>query len=423
MHTSQPSAADYVEPAPRRRRSRLGLDHVSKAWFNLVHRSNLVYNTCWEDPRLDHVALELTPDDTVLVITSAGCNALDYAIKGCQHVYAVDVNPKQNALLELKQAAVRALEYDDFFSMFGRGRLENYAEVYKTKLRPQLSPSARSFWDSRKRFFSGKGRRPSFFFYGTSGMFAWLINIYIDRVKKIRPAVNELLAATSVEQQREIYEKHHLKKTLWTSFLKWAMKRDTTLAMLGVPRSQRRQLDQQYPGGILQFVIDSIDIVCTQLPLSDNYFYRVYLTGEYTPECCPTYVTPEGFAKLKAGAVDKVTTHTNTILDFLNGTKSSISRYILLDHMDWLAEVKPKILAAEWQAIVDRAAPQTRILWRSAGTSVRFVDPISVQRDGETTTLGQLLTYNTELAKELHVKDRVHTYGSFYIADLAPRKN
>ena len=32
--------------------------------------------------------------------------------------------------------------------------------------------------------------------------------------------------------------------------------------------------------------------------------------------------------------------------------------------------------------------------------------------------MGELLKYYPEWAAELHEKDRVHTYGSFYIADL-----
>jgi S-adenosylmethionine-diacylglycerol 3-amino-3-carboxypropyl transferase len=32
--------------------------------------------------------------------------------------------------------------------------------------------------------------------------------------------------------------------------------------------------------------------------------------------------------------------------------------------------------------------------------------------------VGDLLNYHRPLAAELHAKDRVHTYGSFYIADL-----
>ena len=82
-------------------------DWLDVRMFNMVHRHNLVYNTCWEDPRLDRAALELGPDDTVMVITSAGCNALDYALESPRHVYAVDMNPRQNALLQLKISAIR----------------------------------------------------------------------------------------------------------------------------------------------------------------------------------------------------------------------------------------------------------------------------------------------------------------------------
>ena len=50
--------------------------------FKAVHRRNLIYNTCWEDPALDREALGLGPADRVMVITSAGCNALDYLLAG-----------------------------------------------------------------------------------------------------------------------------------------------------------------------------------------------------------------------------------------------------------------------------------------------------------------------------------------------------
>ena len=85
-------------------------DWFNVRMFNLVHRNNLVYNTCWEDPRLDRVAMDLGAEDTVLVITSAGCNALDYALTGPKSVHAVDMNPRQNALLELKKAGIQHLD-------------------------------------------------------------------------------------------------------------------------------------------------------------------------------------------------------------------------------------------------------------------------------------------------------------------------
>ncbi|MCB1800041.1 MAG: DUF3419 family protein, partial [Gammaproteobacteria bacterium] len=111
---------------------------ISGRVFKFVHGNNLVYNTCWEDPRLDRQALELTSSDRVLVITSAGCNALDYALTGPAHVYAVDMNPRQNALLELKMTGIRNLQYDDFFELFGHGYHPRAAAIYQSALRSAL---------------------------------------------------------------------------------------------------------------------------------------------------------------------------------------------------------------------------------------------------------------------------------------------
>lgn len=395
------------------------VEKLSKTWFNLVHGRNIVYNQCWEDPRLDRVALELSPQDRVVVITSAGCNAIDYALAGAGHVHAVDMNPRQNALLELKLAAARRLDYEDFFSLFGAGRCPGFQKLYTQTLRSHLPPEHRPFWDKHGELFINSGRRKSFYFRGTSGTFAWLVNYYIDKIAKLRDSVNALLAADSVEQQRDIFEQYKMSDALWRPFLKWAMKRDMTLALLGVPRSQRRQIDDGYPGGILQFVVDRVETVFTKLSLKDNYFWRVYLTGHYTPECCPEYLKPENFQTLKDDVADHVTTHTASVLAFLKTQNEPITRFVLLDHMDWLTRDKTKrILAEEWQTIVDTAAPTARVLWRSAGLSGEFINPIKVSVRGQQRTLGELLHYHRDLAGELHAKDRVHTYGSFCIADV-----
>ena len=158
--------------------------------FKMVHGHNLVYNTCWEDPRLDHQALNLTPEDTVLVITSAGCNALDYALKGPKQVVAVDMNPRQNALLELKLAGIRHLEFEDFFAMFGNGRLGGARKIYEDKLRPALGEWTQTYWDRWIEFFEPQNRRP-FYFRGTCGTFAMLLNAYFNRVARLRPKINE----------------------------------------------------------------------------------------------------------------------------------------------------------------------------------------------------------------------------------------
>ncbi len=136
---------------------------LSRACFNWIHQHHLVYNTCWEDPRLDHEALQLGSEDEILMITSAGCNALDYALAGPKQVIAVDVNPRQNALLELKLAGIRTLEYEEFFDLFGRGQSDAWGSLYARRLRPQLSAAAKSIWDRGGKLFQGHGLRRSFY--------------------------------------------------------------------------------------------------------------------------------------------------------------------------------------------------------------------------------------------------------------------
>lgn len=391
---------------------------IGNRCFTAVHQRNLVYNTCWEDPRLDRQALDLGPDDTVLVITSAGCNALDYALESPQAVHAVDMNPIQNALLELKIAAVRTLEYDDFFSVFGEGYHPNWKNIYHKRIRPALRRFDRAIWDRREDFFDGSARRKSFYFRGTSGFFAWMINGYLNRPQGLRESVQEILSAETPEAQAEIYDSRSVSKQLFSKPMRWALRRDTTMAMLGVPRSQRMQIDRAYPGGIGRFIQDRIETVFRKIPLKDNYFWRVYLTGCYTTSCCPEYLTRQGFDRLRSGLVDRVTTHTATVESFLQSHATPISRFVLLDHMDWLYEKYPGLLASEWQSIFNRSADQTRILWRSAALDVDFVDPLTVSANGENVRVGELLRYQKELAAKLHLTDRVHTYGSFYIADL-----
>lgn len=389
---------------------------LSDRCFQFVHRNHLVYNTCWEDPRLDREALALQPTDVVLVLTSAGCNALDYVLAGAGHVHAVDMNPRQNALLELKLAGLRGLEQPEFFAMFGKGVLPAAERTYRTRLRPHLSPWVRQYWDRHLSFFTPGGWRRSFYFRGTAGTFARLANLYIDQVAKVRGDIAALLRAGSLAEQQHIYQEK-VRPVFWRRFLRWAMRRDTTLSLLGVPRPQRLQVERHYPGGIARFVEDSLDAVCTRLPLADNYFWRVYLEGEYTPDCCPEYLKPANFARLQS-LVDRVTTHTDTVLGFLTRHPGRISRYVLLDHMDWLSTHNQEVLRQEWQAILDRATPAARLLWRSGGLKVDFIDPLQVTVRGRTRRVGDLLHYHHDLASRLHAQDRVHTYGSFYVAEM-----
>jgi S-adenosylmethionine-diacylglycerol 3-amino-3-carboxypropyl transferase len=248
-------------------------------------------------------------------------------------------------------------------------------------------------------------------------MFARVVKSYVDRRPKVREGLDELFDADTVAAQRRIYDR--LRPVFWNRLIRWLVRRDSTLSLLGVPRAQRLQVEKRYQGGIARFIEDSVETVFAKMPLRDNYFWRLYVYGEYTPTCCPEYLKEENFQALGRGLADRVQTYTGSIVQFLTSCRAHVSKFVLLDHMDWLSTAKRMpILQKEWQGIIDRAAPNARILWRSGGLAVDFVDPLKVELDGATRRVGELLTYHRSLAAELHAKDRVHTYGSFYIADL-----
>jgi DNA-binding NarL/FixJ family response regulator len=56
--------------------------------FHHVHGGQLIYNACWEDPRIDRELMRLNAKSRVVMITSAGCNALDYLLDGPAEIAA-----------------------------------------------------------------------------------------------------------------------------------------------------------------------------------------------------------------------------------------------------------------------------------------------------------------------------------------------
>jgi S-adenosylmethionine-diacylglycerol 3-amino-3-carboxypropyl transferase len=385
--------------------------------FRAVHGRNLVYNTCWEDPALDRVALDFQPSDRVLVITSAGCNALDYLLAGAGEVQAVDVNPIQNALLELKCAAIRALDYPAFFSLFGRGHSPQAREMYFDAVRRYLPAAARAYWDRRIRFFQGRGWRKSFYYRGTAGSLARILVMHAHLMHGLRRPIEQLLEAQTLDEQRQVYESK-IRARLWTPWLHWFLSRSSTLSLFGVPWTQRDQILSQYAGNVGQYIRNAVEELFTQVPIATNYFWRVYLQGCYTPKCCPEYLKADNFARLKGGLLDRLRIATGSLTEFLRGDERGFSKFTLLDHMDWMSGTNPEGLADEWTQILARARSGSRVIFRSAARQVTYLDHLRIRRGRREAELHHLLRYHPELAATLHTRDRVHTYGNFYIADL-----
>jgi S-adenosylmethionine-diacylglycerol 3-amino-3-carboxypropyl transferase len=390
---------------PRATPARRFLKATHDLVFHHVHGGQLIYNACWEDPRIDRELMALDANSRVVMITSAGCNALDYLLDGPAEIHAIDVNPRQNAVLELKLALIRRGDFGELFEFFGIGSHERFKPVYRS-LRSGLSPSARKFWDAKISFFDPGSLKKSFYYHGAAGTAAWMLGGALFRAKpNIKNHALCLLDADTLGQQARVYAL--LEPKIWGKLSHWLIRQRMVMTLLGVPAPQIKLIEDHYPGGLTCYVKDKLRHVMSELPARENYFWRVYMTGSYTLSCCPNYLREEHLATL-AERAERIRTHTCTVSDFLRKNPGVYSHFVLLDHQDWLAWHEPAALAEEWALILANSRPGTRILMRSAGLDLSFVPPAVRTR----------LRFSPERTQALHETDRVGTYGSLHFAEV-----
>lgn len=368
--------------------------------FTTIHSNNLIYNTCWEDPRVDRKLLKFNTDSNIVMITSAGCNALDYLLDDPKNIHCIDMNQRQNALLEFKKALFQSGDFDTLFQFFGTGKHKAAIDIYEQVLRPELSNEAQIFWDQKIDYFTGNAKKKKSFYYrGTSGQFAWVFNRYLDSRPKTKKLVNELLHAETIDEQRLIY--HKLEPKLLPKIVRWAINRQTTMTLLGVPRSQTEMITTEFQGGVAEYLANSLKHIFTEIPISDNYFWYVYLKGYYSHTCSPSYLQASNFTTIKS-RLDRVNLHTSTIADFLEHNPGQYSHFILLDHQDWLAANNQAELEREWDLILKHSAPGSKFLLRSAHINPTFIPQFVLEQ----------CTSEMELVNEFKDYDRVGTYAS-----------
>jgi len=370
--------------------------------FQKVHINNLVYNTCWEDPRCDRELLEISDDSEMVMITSAGCNALAYLLDQPRRIHCIDMNPRQNALLELKRAFFQHASPRELFQAFGEGACKDFPALFE-QLSHSLPGYARAYWRKNLHYFNGKGVRKSFYHYGSSGTFAWLASNYMRSRRKLYQKVQRMFEAESLEEQKDIY--YEVEGRILNNMVEWMVNRHLTMCLVGVPRSQQELFRDKYERGALGFIQECLRKVFTELPLRDNYFWRLYMYGSYTPECAPSYLQAANFEPLRE-RIGRVQTHTTTISQFLLDHPGQYSHYILLDHQDWLAANDRLALAEEWRLILNNSRPGTRILLRSAAHEIDFFPDF----------VKDAVVFEQEKTAEAHQRDRVGTYASVYMA-------
>ncbi|EOD49122.1 putative betaine lipid synthase protein [Neofusicoccum parvum UCRNP2] len=308
-------------------------------------KDEYIYAFTWEDSRVDARLLQVKSSDVILAITSAGDNILSFALEKPKRIHAVDLNPAQNHLLELKVAAFTALGYADVWKLFGEGKHESFRSLLITKLSPHLSSLAFQFWlHHGDETFSPSGKG----LYSTGGS-GYALN-WVGRLLRfvgLEKEVEKLCAAETLNEQREIWQRS-IRKVLLSRLLAWAVVGNERWLWkaLGVPPNQRNMIEEDYAKlngeeparaqqafqhqqgnstaatttsstsstsatassiatglrsghAIWEYAVNTLDPVVNSTLLStDNHYYLLCLQGRYSRRCHPEYLTPKAHIKL-----------------------------------------------------------------------------------------------------------------------------
>lgn len=279
-------------------------NHPARIFYNDMlpkhtqFKNEYIYAFTWEDPRVDHQLLNIQRDDVILAISSAGDNILDYLQKSPRRVHAIDLNPYQNHLLELKVASFMSLGHRDVWKIFGEGKHAGFRELLISRLSPHLSSQAFQYWLEHTDVFTssfGKG------LYETGGSRHALKMVrYLFKTFGLEGEVRKLCEAQTLEEQREIWPR--IRRILMSKPLHWAVVGTEWFAWkaAGVPRNQRNMIVEDFINrnrldgnakqgkdvsgqSIWEYVVDTLDpVVRDTLISSDNYFYFLCLQGQFS---------------------------------------------------------------------------------------------------------------------------------------------
>ena len=360
--------------------------------------SGIHYAQCWEDPRTLMQALEITREDDVISVASGGDNTLALLLSNPRSLTAVDRNPAQIFLVELKICAIQRLECDDFVRFVGARPCQDRLRLY-SYVRPFLSQGAREYWDGQTQDLV-KGIIHCGKFERYFRVFRKLVLPFIHD----RKAVEQLLAASSLDQQRIFYDRawnnrrwQWLFRIFFGKFLLGHLGRDPSFF-------QHVTLDK-----VGEEILTRTRHGLTEVPIHDNYFVEYILTGHYGDlEKAHPYLRESNFSFLRehAGRVRLVCADLDEHLKSLR--PGSVSKCNLSDIFEYvsyqafertLGEIlrvcRSDARIASWTLLTSRNAP--------SGLTGR-IDPC------------------TSTSRELFAQNRTFFYGSFHIWRVATKK-
>lgn len=352
----------------------------------------IVYSQCWEDPEIARSGLELDESDDLLCLTSAGDNVLALALARPRSITAIDFSAAQNALLELKIAALRVLGWGEYVAFLGARPARDRVATYRTRVRRELGEYARGLFDSE----------PGLIANGVihAGRFQQYLRTFRRRVLPLIHSRNTVEAFMTIEDPdersrfyREVWNNRRW-RGLFTVFFGRAV-----MARLGRDPAFFQYVDREDVGA--EFLRRTRRAMLRTSPLENHFLQYAYL-GRYPDlERGPVYLRPSSFEALRS-AVDRIEVVESDLESQLARMEpGSLSKLYLSDLFEWVSSdhheamlrgihrvIRPNGRMVYWNLLVPRSRPEH---------------------------LGHLYQVHESRARELHVQDKAFVYGSFHV--------
>lgn len=349
-----------------------------------------IYAFTWEDTRVDERILKLKSDDVVLAICSAGDNILSYALQSPARIHAVDLNPTQCHLLELKVAAYSSLPYEDFWKIFGEGKHPEFRSLLISKMSPHLSSRAFQYWLNNHHIFT----KSKAGLYDTGGskhgirIFRW-----ITRVFGCRGAVKDLLEAKTLNEQREIWRNRIRPALLSRLVSKFVVSQESFLwSALGVPKNQLAIIEEDHARSdavcgpnptarntrshaIWEYMVNTLDPMVESTHIAaDNPYYYVCMEGKFSKRCHLDYLSKQAHARLsRPDAFDGLRIHTDEIDEVIARiAPGTLTVAVVMDSMDWF-DPGSNAAAAQITKLNRALKMGGRVMLRSAGLKPWYI--------------------------------------------------
>lgn len=352
-----------------------------------VQLFKLIFTMNWEDPESDYQALKINPGDRMMTITSGGCNTLSFLLYDPAEIYAVDINPSQSYLLELKIAAIKNLEHDRFIAFLGLNNADDRLYTYNN-LKQDLSDDARAFWDQNIEMIE-KG----FLINGRYEKFVKLAGRVMTVIQGKR-RINNLFIEKSPAEQKDFYGRYW--NTRRTRFIFNLFFNKYILAKRGL-KADYFHFDDGSDSFSASF-FNRFSRALRDIPVKGNYFLHLYLKGCYKSiEEVPDYLLERNFNTIKS-RIDRIKIVTADAKHWLSAKPDDSLNCLGLSNICELMDQEETLKF--FNEVYRAACPDARISFRN------LMIPREVPE-----VLRDRIVLDGSLSKTIYENDRSFVYG------------